>query len=71
MPLKKICKLDPEIRWYYNKTTDQCGIFMYTGCKGDNNFEEEKDCIEVCGKKNSTSKAANGASEASTIFHLF
>jgi hypothetical protein len=39
-------------RWYYNKTTQMCHQFTYTGCDvNSNNFESEHDCRSMCNAK--------------------
>ncbi|KAM7393041.1 hypothetical protein PAMA_007928 [Pampus argenteus] len=36
-------------RYFYNATSLSCEIFTYKGCGGNqNNFEDEKDCLEKC-----------------------
>ena len=56
----KICTLDPETgpckalfrKFFYNSTTDQCELFIYGGCGGnDNRFDTRSECISACGKQ--------------------
>ncbi|CAD7088135.1 unnamed protein product [Hermetia illucens] len=51
------CLLPPEVghcrstnnRWFYDQGTQDCAIFPYSGCGGnDNNFESREDCLETC-----------------------
>ena len=36
-------------RYYYNRTSDQCEEFLYTGCLGNqNNFESIEECQKTC-----------------------
>lgn len=39
-------------RWYFNRTTQMCHQFTYSGCDANaNNFEAEVDCREACNAK--------------------
>nr|XP_019605188.1 PREDICTED: eppin [Rhinolophus sinicus] len=39
-------------RWWYNKETKTCSIFIYGGCQGNNNnFQSESVCKTICSKK--------------------
>ncbi|CAM1297566.1 Uncharacterised protein g1852 [Pycnogonum litorale] len=39
-------------RYFYNVTTEDCQLFTYGGCDGnENNFKEKKQCIEFCKPK--------------------
>lgn len=36
-------------KYFFNKVTDQCEVFMYGGCQGnENNFETEDECKAAC-----------------------
>jgi len=38
-----------ETKWYYNRETNKCEIFYYTGCGGNGNkFETWEECAAVC-----------------------
>ncbi|XP_023953268.2 inducible serine protease inhibitor 2-like [Bicyclus anynana] len=38
-----------KIRWYYDKTLQQCSQFVYGGCLGnENNFISKELCQERC-----------------------
>ncbi|KHJ44672.1 Kunitz/Bovine pancreatic trypsin inhibitor domain protein [Trichuris suis] len=38
-------------RWYYNEATDDCEMFAYGGCQGnENNFATEEECRAKCVK---------------------
>lgn len=52
-----VCALQPEAgncrgsfrRYYYNKVTRRCELFVYGGCGGNaNNFVSEGDCNRTC-----------------------
>lgn len=39
-------------RWYYDKNSDDCEPFSFTGCGGNNNnFHTYEDCLKVCKRK--------------------
>ncbi|KFD51135.1 hypothetical protein M514_08035 [Trichuris suis] len=43
------------IRWYWNRFTSSCEVFVYSGCKGSgNNFGSREQCVEMCGSKQVT-----------------
>jgi hypothetical protein len=36
-------------RYFFNKQTKNCELFMYGGCNGnENNFEHYQDCLKTC-----------------------
>ncbi|KAL0270939.1 UNVERIFIED_CONTAM: hypothetical protein PYX00_008205 [Menopon gallinae] len=52
-----ICQLDVDIgacqsyvhKWYYNRETNQCDVFVYGGCLGnENRFDSQSECREAC-----------------------
>ena len=54
----EVCDLPPVTgpckalfrRFFYNATTDQCELFIYGGCGGnDNRFDTRSECIAACG----------------------
>ena len=54
-----VCSLEPETgpcrggfrKFFYNSTTDQCELFIYGGCGGnDNRFDTRSECISACGE---------------------
>ena len=46
------CRNLAENRWYYNKLSQECNIFPYTGCHGNkNNFETRELCQQTCSRK--------------------
>lgn len=49
-PPKYNCrKMTPENRWYYKEESDECGIYIHTGCEdSDNIFESEEKCMKTC-----------------------
>ena len=58
LDLDEICILEPETgpcrasfrRFFYNSTTDQCELFIYGGCGGnDNRFDTRSECISAFG----------------------
>ncbi len=52
-PLRGECGEPPEIHFYFNSLSNDCGMFMFTGCNGSlNNFETYDQCHSECmGKK--------------------
>nr|XP_031289588.1 eppin-like isoform X1 [Camelus dromedarius] len=57
---KDICSMPTEPgpcmaflhRWWYNKTSNMCSIFIYGGCKGNNNnFQSQAICENFCPPK--------------------
>nr|XP_022319746.1 eppin-like [Crassostrea virginica] len=39
-------------RWWYNRATNQCELFIYGGCEGNaNNFETKEACLQRCKRK--------------------
>lgn len=41
-----------SLRHYYKKDKDDCAIFTYTGCGGnENNFKTKQDCMRACSPK--------------------
>ncbi|EPY73082.1 hypothetical protein CB1_043681001 [Camelus ferus] len=57
---KDICSMPTEPgpcmaflhRWWYNKTSNTCSIFIYGGCKGNNNnFQSQAICENFCPPK--------------------
>ena len=56
---EEVCALKPEVgpcealfrKFFYNATTDQCELFIYGGCGGnDNRFDTRSECISECGE---------------------
>lgn len=56
---EEVCSQDPDSgpcealfrKFFYNSTTDQCELFIYGGCEGnDNRFDTRSECISSCGK---------------------
>ncbi|RDD38046.1 Papilin [Trichoplax sp. H2] len=42
-------------RWYYNRETKSCQMFIYGGCQANaNNFAEKKDCENACTRNSTT-----------------
>ncbi|XP_048367154.1 tissue factor pathway inhibitor 2 isoform X1 [Sphaerodactylus townsendi] len=47
-PLKGSCRALHD-RWYYDRYTQTCKMFIYGGCEGNaNNFLSEEDCEKTC-----------------------
>ena len=55
----EVCSLELETglckgsfrKFFYNSTTDQCELFIYGGCGGnDNRFDTRSGCISACGE---------------------
>ena len=45
-------------RWYFNKATGRCEMFIYGGCRGNaNNFRTKSECEQKCLKCKSFSSA--------------
>ena len=53
------CLLPPEVgsckgrfpRWFYNTSSSECELFVYSGCHGNKNqFRTLNECIELCGE---------------------
>lgn len=41
---------DNSLRYFYNKYSNKCVVFRYSGCNGNmNNFRTIQDCQETCG----------------------
>ncbi|XP_076822790.1 kappaPI-actitoxin-Avd3b-like [Clavelina lepadiformis] len=39
-----------HIRWFYNSEAASCQVFVYGGCRGNNNnFKTQEECERVCG----------------------
>nr|XP_034320544.1 BPTI/Kunitz domain-containing protein-like [Crassostrea gigas] len=39
-------------RWWYNRATNDCELFIYGGCQGnENNFETRHACLQRCSRK--------------------
>ena len=56
-----VCSQEPETgpckggfrKFFYNSTTNQCELFIYGGCGGnDNRFDTRSECISTCGEFN-------------------
>jgi Kunitz/Bovine pancreatic trypsin inhibitor domain len=46
------CRTQAENRWYFDKQSNECHIFPYTGCHGNkNNFETREQCQQICTRK--------------------
>jgi hypothetical protein len=71
---QEVCDLPKEIgkckgqrtRYFYNKDTNICELFSYSGCGGNqNNFFSASDCLRLCfttsAADNSTSIPTNGS----------
>ncbi|VDK66417.1 unnamed protein product [Anisakis simplex] len=44
-------------KWYYNKDTGECHVFMYSGCKGNGNrFSSKAECEHLCHKETAVSQ---------------
>jgi hypothetical protein len=54
-PMRGNCSRDGkvnEVHYFYNKQTNSCGVFAYTGCgDGGNNFVTYADCMATCKRK--------------------
>lgn len=51
-PKAGACRTQAENRWYYDKLSQDCHIFPYTGCHGNkNNFETQELCQQTCTRK--------------------
>ncbi|XP_024895500.1 kunitz-type protease inhibitor 4 [Pteropus alecto] len=57
--LKDPCKLDKKtgscyevhFRYFYNKTSERCEFFIFTGCDGNlNNYKLKIECDTACDK---------------------
>lgn len=47
----KCAKVQPMQNYWFNAQTQSCELFDYSGCGGNgNNFVEESECWETCGK---------------------
>ncbi|XP_069360607.1 papilin isoform X3 [Maniola hyperantus] len=56
--------------WYYDAASDECGQFVYGGCKGnDNRFETQQECENRCKKR--TSVGISFGSSTTTPFTTF
>ncbi|VDK27205.1 unnamed protein product, partial [Anisakis simplex] len=60
-----VCSMDVEkgtchlhlTKWYYNKDTGECHVFMYSGCKGNGNrFSSKAECEHLCHKETAVSQ---------------
>lgn len=48
-PMRGNCGMEPDVRYFYNKLTNDCGQFIYTGCEGSkNDFDTYNQCRETC-----------------------
>ncbi|KHJ44677.1 Kunitz/Bovine pancreatic trypsin inhibitor domain protein [Trichuris suis] len=48
-------------RWYYNEATDDCEMFTYGGCQGnENNFATEEQCRAKCVKAQKPPSTSSG-----------
>jgi len=63
------CTLSPETggcraaipRYFHNSTSEQCEVFIYGGCMGnDNNFETQESCVEQCISKSLVANVTTG-----------
>lgn len=51
-PIRGKCDKEPEIRFYFNKNNNDCGMYVSTGCPGNkNDFEDYNKCREMCMSK--------------------
>lgn len=40
---------NPSNRWFFDREKNQCGLFSFSGCGGnENNFRSEEECRETC-----------------------
>lgn len=51
LPMRGNCGEKGEIRYYFNKLTNDCGMYMNTGCRGSNDFGNYTSCRETCVRK--------------------
>lgn len=50
-PLEKGECAEQHLRYFYDKSSDSCRLFHYSGCNGNtNNFGSIRDCQEMCVK---------------------
>nr|XP_059888891.1 serum basic protease inhibitor-like [Delphinus delphis] len=38
-----------KVRYFYNAKSGHCDMFIYSGCRGKNNFLTPEDCMKTCG----------------------
>ncbi|XP_067564613.1 spleen trypsin inhibitor I-like [Pseudorca crassidens] len=38
-----------KVRYFYNAKSGHCDMFIYSGCRGKNNFPTAQDCMKTCG----------------------
>lgn len=51
-PMRGNCNQPPEVRYFFNKATSDCGMYLYTGCPGGrNDFDNYTTCLEFCMSK--------------------
>jgi hypothetical protein len=52
LPMRGFCGKKGEIRFYFSKSTNDCGMYMNTGCVGSrNDFDNYTSCREACNRK--------------------